>query len=103
MNVTRALRSGTRVRLPPGVEVPTEVYVNGVAQQPGADFRVEDGLLRFSRELHQEGKLGFWRWTSILFGVAGTYRKNDVVDVIYERAAGGRAVASGLSVEPDEA
>jgi hypothetical protein len=100
MNVTRAVRSGTSVRLPPGVELPTEVYVNGVAQRSGVDFRVEDGLLRFSRELHQEGKLGFWRWTSILFGVAGTYRRNDVVDVIYERAGGGRAVASNLPVEP---
>jgi len=82
------------------VEVPTEVYVNGIAQRSGIDFRVEHGLLRFSRELHQEGKLGFWRWTSILFGVAGTYRKNDVVDVIYDRAGGGRAVASNLPVEP---
>ena len=54
----------------------------------GADFRVEDDGLVFSRELHQEGKLGFWRWASITFGVAGTYRKNDVVDVIYE--VGGR-------------
>jgi len=52
-----------------------------------------------SSSLKQEGKLGFWRWTSIVFGVAGTYRQNDVVDVIYEGAAGGRAVASNLPVE----
>ena len=54
---------------------------------------------RFTRELRQEGKLGFWRWASILFGAAGTYRQNDVVDVIYERA-GQRAVASALPVQP---
>ena len=101
MKVTRAVRSGTRVQLPPGVESPTEVYVNGVVQRPGSDYRVENGVLRFSRELHQEGKLGFWRWTSILFGVAGTYRQNDVVDVIYESSAGGRTVASNLPVEQD--
>ena len=99
MNVTRAARSGTRVRLPAGVERPGEVYVNGVAQQPGADYQVERGALVFTRELHQEGRLGFWRWTSIVFGVAGTYRRNDVVDVIYETANGGRAVASNLPVE----
>jgi hypothetical protein len=100
MKVAKAVRSGTRVELPAGVERPTEVYVNGVVQRAGADYRLENGSLVFSRELHQEGKLGFWRWTSIVFGVAGTYRQNDVVDVIYESAAGGRAVASNLPVEP---
>lgn len=99
MNVTRAVRSGTRVELPAGVERPAEVYVNGVAQRPGSDYRLENGSLVFSRELHQEGRLGFWRWTSIVFGVAGTYRQNDVVDVIYESAGGGRTVASNLPVE----
>ena len=100
MNVTRPVRSGTRVELPPRVERPLEVYVNGVAQREGADYRLEDGALVFSRELRQEGELGFWRWTSILFGVAGTYRQNDVVDVVYESAAGVRTVASGLPVVP---
>jgi hypothetical protein len=99
MKVTRALRSGTRVVLPGLVERPFEVYVNGVVQREGVDFRVEEGGLVFSRELHQEGKLGFWRWASITFGVAGTYRKNDVVDVIYE-VRGRRTVASALPVEP---
>jgi hypothetical protein len=99
MKVTRALRSGTRVELPASVDRPFEVYVNGVAQREGVDFHVADGALVFSRELHQEGKLGFWRWASITFGVAGTYRQNDVVDVTY--ALGGRrAVASALPVEP---
>ena len=101
MNVTRAVRSGTRVRLPAGVERPTEVYVNGVAQQAGSDYRVENGFLHFSRDLQQEGRLGFWRWASIVFGAAGTYRRNDVVDVIYESARG-RTVASALPVEAEE-
>jgi len=96
MKVTKAVRSGTRVELPPGVERPAEVYVNGVIQRAGADYHVDQGSLVFTRELHQEGKLGFWRWTSIVFGVAGTYRQNDVVDVIYDSAGGGRTVASNL-------
>ena len=100
MNVTQALRSGTRVELPRSVERPFEVYVNGVAQREGVDFRIEDDALVFARELHQEGKLGFWRWASITFGVAGTYRPNDVVDVIYE-VDGRRTVASALPVEAD--
>lgn len=98
MNVTKAVRSGTRVELPAAVTRPFEVYVNGVAQREGVDFRVvEDGLV-FARELRQEGKLGFWRWASIGLGAAGTYRPNEVVDVIYE-VEGGRQVASGLPVE----
>ena len=99
MKVTKAVRSGTRVELPAAVARPFEVYVNGVRQREGAEFRVQDRALVFSRELRQEGKLGFWRWTSILFGAAGTYRQNDVVDVIYEHG-GQRAVASSLPVEP---
>ena len=99
MNVTQAVRSGTRVELPAAVARPFEVYVNGVRQREGADFRVEDRALVFNRELRQEGKLGFWRWASILFGAAGTYRQNDVVDVIYA-VNGQRTVASALPVEP---
>ena len=100
MNVARSLRSGTRVALPPGVDRPLEVYVNGVPQREGSDYRVADGTLVFSRELRQEGRLGFWRWASIVLGVAGTYRQNDVVDVLYEPVGGGRTVASGLPLEP---
>jgi hypothetical protein len=98
MNVTKAVRSGTRVAVPAGVERPFEVYVNGVAQREGEDFRVRGRELVFTRELRQEGHLGFWRWASLLFGAAGTYRQNDVVDVAYERA-GQRAVASALQLK----
>jgi hypothetical protein len=35
------------------------------------------------------------RWTSIFLGVAGTYRKHESVDVVYERD-GRRMVATGL-------
>ena len=98
MSVPRAVRSGTRVPLPRGVEPPLEVYVNGVAQRSGVDYRVAGGALVFARELRQEGRLGFWRWASILFGVAGTYRRNDVVDVLWERG-GVRGVASNLPLE----
>jgi hypothetical protein len=98
MNVTRAVQSGTRVRLPAGVTRPFEVYVNGVAQREGVDYSVSDGTLVFARELHQEGRLGFWRWASMVFGAAGTYRRNEVIDVAYEWE-GRRTVASGLKLE----
>jgi hypothetical protein len=87
------------VPLPPEVEEPFEVYVNGVAQTRGVDYEVSGRALRFARPLAQEGKLGVLRWLSIAFGIAGTYRKNDSVDVVYE-VAGRRRVASGLPIAP---
>jgi hypothetical protein len=91
----------TRVQLPAGVGERLEVFVNGVAQQPGRDFRRERDELVFERRLAREGRLGFWRWLSLFFGVAGTYRQNDSVDVVYE-AAGRRVVAAALPLEPED-
>jgi hypothetical protein len=85
----------TRVQLPVGVEGNFEVFVNGVVQQLGRDFRREGGELVFERRLAREGRLGFWRWLSMFLGVAGTYRQDDSVDVVYERD-GRRVVATSL-------
>ena len=87
------------MRLPPDVARPFEVYVNGIPQTEGIDFTIEGRTLVFDRELKTEGKLGFWRWTSIFVGVAGTYRQNDSVDVVYQRD-GRRVVATKLPIEP---
>jgi hypothetical protein len=85
----------SRVELPPDVPEEFEVFVNGVRQEPGRDYRVQGRTLIFPMELAQEGKLGAMRWTSMLLGVAGTYRKHDSVDVVYKRD-GRRMVATGL-------
>jgi len=91
----------TKVQLPAGLKPPFEVYVNGVRQREGSDFvRLGDELV-FSRRLAHEGRLGFWRWTSLFLGVAGTYRKHDSVDVVYQ-VDGRRIVRTGLPYEPDE-
>ncbi len=87
------------VPLPPGVREPFDVYVNGVLQERGADYEVAGGTLRFRRPLAQEGRLGFVRWASMFLGIAGTYRKHDTVDVVYDRG-GRRHVVSGLPVVP---
>ena len=91
----------TRAYLPADLTEPFQVFVNGVPQQQGKDYRRERNALVFDRALAKEGKLGFWRWTSIIFGAAGTYRKNDSVDVVYERE-GRRVVAAGLPLGPVE-
>ena len=90
------MESAARVTLPPFVGEAYEVYINGVRQHAGRDFdRVGDELV-FPRSLAQEGRLGFWRWLSIFFGIAGTYRRHETVDVIYEGRDGRRLVATGL-------
>jgi hypothetical protein len=89
----------SRVELPGDVPEEFEVYVNGVMQEPGRDYRVQGRTLVFKRRLAHEGKLGAVRWTSIFLGVAGTYRKHDTVDVVYKRE-GRRTVATGLRPEP---
>jgi hypothetical protein len=87
------------VPLPADVTEPFEVFVNGVLQRPGVDYTAFAGALRFSKPLAREGRLGLLRWASMFFGVAGTYRRNDSVDVVYE-AGGRRVVASGLRIIP---
>jgi hypothetical protein len=91
----------SRVTIPDGVTEPYEVFLNGVPQQAGRDFRIEGRALVFERALAREGSLGFWRWLSLFLGVAGTYRQNDSVDVVYH-SGGRRTVASGLPVEHAE-
>jgi len=89
------------VQLPDGVGESFEVFVNGVVQQQGRDFRREGDELVFDRQLAREGRLGFWRWLSLFLGVAGTYRQNDSVDVVYQHD-GRRIVATSLPLTLEE-
>jgi hypothetical protein len=99
MNVPEPSYRGTRVRLPADLVRPFEVFVNGVAQVEGTDYRIEGRTLVFERDLKTEGKLGLWRWLSLWVGIAGTYRQNDSVDVTYQRN-GKPVVATKLPLEP---
>ena len=84
----------SRVQLPRGVTAPYEVYVNGVRQELGTDFRLVDGELVFDRPLVTR-RLGAWAWFLGMWGI-GTYGR-DEVDVRYERD-GRPVVAHGLKV-----
>jgi hypothetical protein len=89
----------SRIELPAHVTEPFEVFLNGVPQQPGVDYEQIGRSLYFPRELATEGRLGFWRWASMLLGIAGTYRKHDTVDVVYG-SSGRRQVETGLPFQP---
>jgi hypothetical protein len=88
---------GRRVRLPAGAEPPIVVYVNGVAQTEGEDYRIERSDIVFSRPIVKEGKLGAIRWLSMLIGVVGSYRKHETVDVEY-RSGGQVKLASDVEI-----
>ena len=90
----------TLVELPPHIPPTFEVYLSGVRQEPGRDFEIEGRSLVFPRELKEEGKLGFVRWASMWLGIAGTYRKNETVDVVYS-SGGRRMVETGLKLVAD--
>jgi hypothetical protein len=87
------------VKLPPHIPGDGfEVFVNGVPQERGRDYRIDGRRLVFERELRKEGRLGFWRWFLGAWGI-GTYRQNDSVDIRYE-VRGVPQVAEGLEIEP---
>jgi hypothetical protein len=89
-----------RVPLPKGARPPLRVFVNGVPQREGSDYRVAGGELLFARPLEKE-RLGVGRWTAIFLGLWGSYGKNDSVDVHY-RAGGRDVVATGLDIIPPD-
>ena len=84
-----------RVDLPPYVPAEFDVFVGGVKQRSGVDYETVGRSIVFSRTIAQEGKLGFWRWLSMWLGVAGTYRKHETVDIVYD-TGGQRGVVTGL-------
>lgn len=85
------------VKLPPQVRPPYEVYISGVPQKRGVDYRVEGDALVFDRELRKD-RISGWRWFLGAWGV-GTYRQDDSVDIRYE-LDGRPMVAAGLEIEP---
>jgi hypothetical protein len=88
------------VKIPSYVRAPFEVYVSGVPQREGVDYRVEGDTLVFDRELRKD-KISGWRWFLGAWGV-GTYRQDDSVDLRYE-VDGRPMVAEGLDIEPADA
>jgi len=86
------------VPLPRGAEPPYEVWVNGIRQEEGSDYRVTEGGLVFDRPLEKE-RIGVGRWAAIFFGLFGSYGKNDSVDVRYS-LHGERRLATGLEIIP---
>jgi len=76
--------AGRRLKLPAGAEAPYAVFVNGIEQKEGADYRVAAGEIVFTREIVKE-EVGKGRWLAMYLGLFGTYRKNETVDLQFQR------------------
>jgi hypothetical protein len=92
--------AGRRALVPRGAERPFKVYINGVEQAEGADYRIRAREIVFSRPILKEEKLSGIRWLAMLVGVVGTYRKNETVDIEYQ-VRGRTTLASDVEIIPD--
>ena len=91
--------AGERVRLPAGAEPPFTVFINGL-EQGKESYRIEAGEIVFGRAIVKE-KVGAGRWLAMYLGLFGTYRKNETIDVQFNR--GGKVeLRSDLPVIPYE-
>jgi hypothetical protein len=77
--------AGERVRIPAGAEAPFAVFINGVQQSEGEDYRIDGGEVVFSRPIVKE-KIHTGRWLAMYLGFFGTYRKDEKVDLQFSRA-----------------
>jgi hypothetical protein len=91
--------AGRRVKLPAGAQAPFTVFINGVEQREGADYQVRPDEIFFGRQIVKE-KVSTGRWLAMYLGLFGTYRKNETIDLQFQR--GGKVeLISDLPVEPD--
>ena len=92
--------AGERVKIPSGAERPYTVFINGIEQKEGDDYKVEEGELRFNRPIVKE-KMDTGRWLAMYLGLFGTYRKDEKVDIHFHRGGKDELVAD-LSIIPYE-
>jgi hypothetical protein len=80
----KSYAAGERVRIPNGAEEPLTVFINGVEQHEGTDFEIEGNEVRFVKPIIKE-EIGTGRWLAMYLGLFGTYRKDEKVDLQYQR------------------
>ncbi len=92
--------AGERVKIPAQAERPYTVFINGIEQKEGKDFNVEGRELHFTRPIVKE-KMGTSRWLAMYLGLWGTYRKDEKVDIQFQRGGKTELVAD-LPIVPYE-
>lgn len=80
----KSYAAGERVRIPNGAEPPLTVFINGVEQRQGVDYEIDGNEVRFVKPIVKE-EIGTGRWLAMYLGLFGTYRKDEKVDLQYQR------------------
>lgn len=90
------------ILLPAGAQPPIRVYVNGEEWDPETDFTVDGPVLRFTRPLRAQPKLGFGRSMMLAMGI-GVYGdlKGDKLDILYQ--VGDRPQSASIPLVAGEA
>jgi hypothetical protein len=94
--------AGERVKMPPKAGPPYTVYINGVEQTEGKDFDIEGRELHFTRPIVKE-KMDTGRWLAMYLGLFGTYRKDEKVDIQFQRDGKTELVADLPIIPYDDA
>ena len=76
--------AGRRMKLPAGAGAPYAVFVNGVEQREDVDYHLRAGEIVFTREIVKK-KVGTGRWLPMYLGLFGTYRKNETINLQFQR------------------
>jgi hypothetical protein len=97
--VAESVEVGRRVRLPSGAERPIQVFVNGLEQSEGSEYKLHGREIIFSRPLVKERVSG-GRWLAMTLGLFGSYGKHETVDVHFRRGAR-TEVLSDAEILPD--
>lgn len=86
------------VALPPGVDPPIEVYVNGERWSEGDDYSLERRTVRFHRPLRPQPPLGMGRKIMLAIGI-GVYGdlRGDQLDIGYRSGGEARVISVPLS------
>ena len=80
----KSYAAGERVRIPNGAEPPLAVFINGIEQREGVDYEIDGNEVRFVKPIIKE-EIGTGRWLAMYLGLFGTYRKDEKVDLQYQR------------------
>jgi hypothetical protein len=81
---------GDRVALPADAREPITIYINGVEQTRGEDYKIADGQVIFSEPIYKEQlrDLNWFRKIGLGLGVFGWYERNESVDIQYGTSSG---------------
>lgn len=96
--MAESVEAGRRVRLPNGAGRPIQVFINGLEQREGEDYKVHGREIVFARPLVKE-KVGGGRWIAMTLGLFGSYGKNETVDVHFRRGGKTQVISDAEIVD----